>query len=118
MLDIAGANRADEIAFRVNGVTPVLVGGGNANAGTGNFLTHPLYIGRRGGSSLPYNGQIFGLIVRFGTNLSAATITATETWVGQRVSPTVNVPLWQSKTIYDRFEDTVLDRNNETIEVR
>jgi hypothetical protein len=38
--------------------------------------------------------------------------------VGQRVSPTVNVPLWQSKTIYDRFEDTVLDRNNETIEVR
>ena len=89
-----------------------------ADQGTGDYLAYPLYIGRRAGASLPFNGQIYGLIVRFGANLSAATITQTETWLGQRVSPTVNIPLWQSKTIYDRFEDTVLDRNNETIEVR
>ena len=109
--DIAG----DSLIIRVDGTQ---VGSSTADQGTGSFTTQPLYIGRRGGTTIPFNGQIFGLIVRFGTNLSAATVTATETWLGQRVSPTVNVPLWQSKTIYDRFEDTVLDRNNETIEVR
>jgi hypothetical protein len=89
LFDIAGANRVDEITFRVNGATPTLTGGGNGNAGTGNFLAYPLYIGRRGGASMPFNGQIFGLIVRFGTNLPAATISQTETWLGARVAPTV-----------------------------
>jgi hypothetical protein len=80
--DIAG----DSNQFRLNGV---LAGSDTTDQGTGNYLTYPLYIGRRAGSSFPFNGQIFSLIVRFGTNLSAATITQTETWVGQRVAPTV-----------------------------
>jgi hypothetical protein len=109
--DIAG----DSVILRANGVQ---VASSVLDQGTGNYSTTPLYIGRRAGASRPFNGQIFGLIVRFGANLPADTITQTETWMGQRTSPTVNVPLWQSKTIYDRFEDTVLDRNNETIEVR
>jgi hypothetical protein len=109
--DIAG----DSNILRINGAQSA---SSIADQGTGDYLAYPLYIGRRAGASLPFNGQIYGLILRFGANLSAATITQTETWLGQRVSPTVNVPLWQSKTIYDRFEDTVLDRNNETIEVR
>jgi len=38
-------------------------------------------MGRRAGTSLPLNGQIFSLIVRFGANLTADQITSTETWV-------------------------------------
>jgi len=107
---------ADLSAMRVNGAASGTNGTGEQ--GTGNFLTYPLYIGRRGGSSLPFNGQIFSLIVRFGTNLPAATITQAETWVGARVAPTINIPLILSPTILDRFNDTVLDRAGQTIEVR
>jgi len=77
---------ADTAILRANGVQ---VASTATDQGTGNYLTYPLYIGRRAGASFPYNGQIFGLIVRFGTNLSAATITQTEAWLGARVAPTV-----------------------------
>jgi len=42
---------------------------------------HVLFIGRRAGASLPFNGQIYSLITRFGPTLSPEQITATETWV-------------------------------------
>jgi hypothetical protein len=106
---------ADTAILRVNGSQ---VAQDTADQGTGNYLTYPLYIGRRAGSSLPFNGQLYSLIVRFGTNLPAATIIQTETWVGDRVSPTISIPLILSPTIYDRFNDTVLDRAGQTIEVR
>lgn len=32
--------------------------------GTGNYGNYPLYIGRRGGSALPFNGRLYQLIVR------------------------------------------------------
>lgn len=32
--------------------------------GTGNFGNYPLYIGRRGGTTLPFNGHLYGLIIR------------------------------------------------------
>jgi hypothetical protein len=77
---------ADISTLRVNGTQEATSA---TDQGTGNYLTYPLYIGRRGGASNPLTGQIFSLIVRFGTNLSAATITQTETWIGARVAPTV-----------------------------
>ncbi|WP_166168026.1 LamG domain-containing protein [Acinetobacter sp. SA01] len=40
--------------------------------GTGNYGNYPLYIGRRGGTSLPFNGQIYALLV-IGKLLDAAT---------------------------------------------
>lgn len=41
--------------------------------GTGNYLAYPLYMGRRGGSSLSFNGEIEGYVgFRFGPNLSDA----------------------------------------------
>jgi len=52
-----------------------------ADQGTGNYLAYPLYIGRRGGTTLPFNGRIYSLIVRFGANLTTGQITATESWV-------------------------------------
>lgn len=33
-----------------------------SSQGTGNYGNYPLYIGRRGGTSLPFNGHIYGLI--------------------------------------------------------
>jgi hypothetical protein len=72
--DIAG----DSMLLRVNGVQ---VGSNSADQGTTNFLAYPLYIGRRGGTTLPFNGNLYSLIVRFGANLDASTISNTETWV-------------------------------------
>lgn len=63
---------------RVNGFQ---VGSVLTTQGTGNYLAYPLYIGRRGGSSLPFNGRIYSLIVRFGANLTTQQITSAETYV-------------------------------------
>ncbi|CAB4157118.1 hypothetical protein UFOVP681_2 [uncultured Caudovirales phage] len=72
--DISG----DVATLRRNGA---VVETATTDQGTGNFLAYPLYIGRRGGTTVPFNGQLYSLLVRFGTNLDAGTITSTETWV-------------------------------------
>jgi hypothetical protein len=72
--DIAGASNL----IRVNGSE---VGSTLTTQGTGNYLAYPLYIGRRGGSTLPYNGRIYSLIARFGANLATDQITSAENWV-------------------------------------
>jgi hypothetical protein len=72
--DISG----DTATLRVNGSQ---VAQDTADQGTGNYLAYPIYIGRRGGTSLPFNGQIYNLIIRFGANLTTTQITTTETWV-------------------------------------
>lgn len=72
--DISG----DRATLRVNGVQ---ISQATADQGTGNYGNLPLYIGRRGGTTLPFNGRIYGLIVRFGANLSSETIAATEAWM-------------------------------------
>ncbi|MBP9803911.1 MAG: hypothetical protein KBE22_03250 [Candidatus Accumulibacter sp.] len=81
--DIAGAARADEIKIRVNGVIPTITTGGNANAGTGNFGTYPMYIGARGGDSKYFNGKIYSIIV-LGRTATTQEITDTETWVNSK----------------------------------
>ena len=72
--DIAG----DISTIRRNGS---VVETSTADQGTGNFLAYTFYIGRRGGTTLSFNGRIYSLIIRFGANLDAATISNTETWV-------------------------------------
>ena len=44
--------------------------------GTGSFGSYPLFIGRRGGTALPYNGHIYGLIGigRLTTDVETATL--------------------------------------------
>lgn len=71
--DISG----DLTILRANGTQFQSTG----DQGTGNFLAYPLYIARRAGTSVPYNGRLYSLIVRFGANLTDGQITATETWV-------------------------------------
>lgn len=80
--DIAG----DLSTIRRNGVA-----GTNATGdkGTGNFLAYPLYIGCRGGTSFPFNGRLYGLITRFGANLTADQISQIERWMAQRTGVTL-----------------------------
>ena len=75
--DIAGASNL----IRVNGAQ---VGSVLTTQGTGNYLAYPLYLGRRGGTTLPFNGRLYSLIVRFGPNLTTGQITSTESWVNSR----------------------------------
>jgi hypothetical protein len=72
--DISG----DISRIRVNGsqIAEVLT-----DQGTGNYLAYPLYIGRRAGTTAPFNGHLYSLITRFGANLDAPTIASTETYV-------------------------------------
>jgi hypothetical protein len=72
--DISG----DTATLRVNGTQAAQ---STADQGTGNYLAYPLYIGRRAGTFFPFNGHLYSLIVRFGANLDAGTISSTEGWV-------------------------------------
>lgn len=75
--DISG----DVATLRVDNVQRAAV---TTDQGAGNYLAFPLYIGRRGGSTFPYNGRIYSLIVRFGANLTTGQITSTEKWVNSK----------------------------------
>ncbi len=72
--DISG----DTNIVRVNGAQ---VGSVSTDQGTGNYLAYAFYVGRRAGTTSPFNGRIYNLITRFGSNLSAAQIAAAEAWV-------------------------------------
>ncbi len=73
---------ADTAILRVNGVQAATSA---SDQGTGNYLAYPIYIGRRGGTSLPFNGRIYSLICRFGPNLTADQIAQTEAWVNSKM---------------------------------
>ena len=75
--DIAG----DSTIIRRNGTA---FAAGTVDQGTGNYGNYPLYLGRRGGTTAPYDGRLYGLILRFGANLSADTIVQTENWLNAR----------------------------------
>lgn len=74
--DISG----DVSSIRVNGATITTV---TTDQGTGNYGNYPLYIGRRGGTTLPFNGRLYGLIVR-GAASNAGQIAATEAYVNAK----------------------------------
>jgi hypothetical protein len=72
---------APNSTLRINGIQAAT---SSASQGTGNYLAYPLYIGRRGGTIYPFNGNLFGLITRFGPNLASTTINATEYWLNEK----------------------------------
>lgn len=74
LCDIGG----DSVLLRTNGV---VAGTNNQDQGTTNYLAYPLFIGRRAGSSGAFAGNIYSLILRFGTNLTSWTINQIEDWV-------------------------------------
>lgn len=68
---------ADVNILRVNG------NAGTSSAtdqGAGNFGNHTLYIGRRAGATLPFNGNLYGLIV-CGAARSTSEIARAERWM-------------------------------------
>jgi hypothetical protein len=71
--DIAG----DRATLRANGAQ---VAQATTDQGTGNYLAYPLYIGRRGGTSEPFNGQLYSLVTRFAAT-DGATVAQLETWI-------------------------------------
>lgn len=77
-LNGATGNLSTAVQPRINGATPSLTNTGSV--GAGNFGNYPLYIGRRGGTSLPANINLYSLIVR-GAQSSAGQIASTESWV-------------------------------------
>jgi hypothetical protein len=77
LADISG----DSVIMRVNGAQAAI---NTSDQGTSNYLTYLHYIGRRAGTSLPFNGRIYQLVTRFGPNLTADVITQSEAFVAQR----------------------------------
>ena len=73
--------QSDTARLRVNGVQ---VAAPSTDQGTGNYLAHAMYIGRQGGTSLPFNGRLYGLITRFGPNLTADQIAQAERWMNSK----------------------------------
>jgi hypothetical protein len=75
--DIAG----DRLTLRLDGTQ---AGTSASDQGLNNYAAGAVYIGRRGGTSNPFNGRLYSLIVRFGPNLDAARIVQIERWVNSR----------------------------------
>lgn len=81
--DISAPNEV----LRVNGVA---VASSTLTQGTGNYLAYPLYIGRMGGILLPFNGNLYSLILRFSAaNLDAAVIDQAEAWTAGKCGVTL-----------------------------
>jgi hypothetical protein len=77
--DIGG----DSVSIRVDGTQRAI---STNDQGTGNYLAYPLFVGRRLGASIPFNGHIYSLITRFGPNLDADVIDQTEAYVAGKTA--------------------------------
>jgi hypothetical protein len=73
----------DAIQSRANGVEITATESSNITT-AGNFLAYPLYLGGRQATGLFFEGQLFGLIVRFGAALASTNINATEYWLNNK----------------------------------
>jgi len=69
---------APSLVLRRNGV---VFGPSTAAHGMGNFGAYPAYIGMRAGVFSPFNGSLFGLVIRFGPILSADEIARAEAYL-------------------------------------
>ena len=73
---------SDQIKYRAN-TTPIVGTDVTPATGPRNFTDAPLYIGRRGGVALPFNGHLYSLVVR-GAASTDSQIAATEKWTNQK----------------------------------
>lgn len=81
VLTAQGGISTDTAILRRNGAQ---VSQSSADQGTGNYSGAAIYIGRRNGTDLPFNGRLYSLITRFGPNLTDGQIASTESWVNSR----------------------------------
>ena len=75
-----GSAAGSESKIRVNGAWGTPSG---TDVGGGNFGSYPIYIGRRGGSSSPFNGRLWG-VVMCGASTPGATIAKVERLLNQK----------------------------------
>jgi len=71
---------APSASLRVNGAQAAA---SVLTQGTGNFGNYPLYIGRRNNATLPFNGNLYSLIIA-GQSYSSGQISSTESWVAAK----------------------------------
>lgn len=74
--DIAG----DLVRLRINGSQ---ISQNTGDQGAGNYGNYPLFIGRRGGQTNPFNGRIYSLIIR-GAQSTEQQIASAEAWVNTK----------------------------------
>ena len=73
-----------ELSLRVSRVAQALsVVLSSGDAGTGNLGNHTLYVGSRGGTTLPFNGHLYSLIIR-GAQSTVSQIAAAESYVNSK----------------------------------
>lgn len=77
----------DLVSLNVNGSAPLIA---NTDQGSGNYGNYPLYIGRRGGTILPFNGHLYSLIGIGRLTTDAETI-ALEKELAKRTGVTLSV---------------------------
>lgn len=65
-------------------INSVVISSSTATQGTGNYSPNIIYIGRRGGTTFPFNGRLYSLLTRFGANLTIGQIASTESWVNAK----------------------------------
>lgn len=76
----------DSTILRLNGAQVVQA---TSDQGTGNYGNYPLYIGRRAGSSLPFNGWLYSLIIK-GALSSSAEIASIERTLFEKISDSIS----------------------------
>lgn len=83
-LDDIGATTPNEIRLKVNGV---FTGTQNGDTGSGNFGNYQFYLFARSGTSLFFNGNFYGAIIR-GAASDTASVTQTENYMAQKTGIT------------------------------
>lgn len=86
VVSVAGEIASNTAKIRVDGAQ---VAQSTATQGTGNYGNYPLYIGRRGGASLPLNGHIYSLI-GIGRLTTDAETTALEKLIAKNTGVTLS----------------------------
>ena len=70
----------DQAILRVNGTQAAI---STSDQGIGTYGNYQMYIGARAGTSLWFNGRLYGLVVA-GKQASASEIASTEAWLNQK----------------------------------
>ena len=82
--DLQGAAITDRLKLRVDTAPVALPTAVIAGPTTvGNYGNYPLYIGSRGGTTLPFNGHLYSLLIR-GAQSTDAQIVSAETYVNSK----------------------------------
>jgi hypothetical protein len=82
-MNLAGTDQTTTIQMRSNGAAKDISGQGvGANPGGGAFVNAPIYLFRRAGTSLPFNGRDYGQIVR-GAASTASQIANAERYIAR-----------------------------------